>query len=133
MSQSNQKVWLAYYTELQMHCKDCIYYHVQSFENMRNPMQTTHRCKKLAETIQPHLPEYSRGYYPRLDVGCICPLSGKMVTSKSFSEIQALANSTVVRSNEMVCCGTKVQLTAINDHMFRGHCPVCGKSVVIQL
>lgn len=96
-------------------------------------MQTTHRCKKLAETIQPHLPEYNRGYYPILDVGCTCPLTGKMVTSKPFVEVQALANSSIIIDKEITCCGNKVKLNTVSKHILVGHCPICGKSIAIQL
>lgn len=133
MGKSNQRVWLAYYTELYMHCKDCAYYHVQSHEKGRNSMQTTHRCKKITKSDPQYLPEYSRGYYPRLDIGCICPISGKMITSKTFIEVQILANSSVISSEGVICCGNKVELKAVNRHILVGHCPVCGKSIAIQV
>lgn len=133
MSKSNQRVWLAYYTELYMHCKDCVYYHVQSHEKGCNHMQTTHRCKKITNSDPQYLPEYSRGYYPRLDVGSTCPLTGKMVTSKPFVEVQALANSSIIIDKEIICCGNKVKLNTVSKHILVGHCPICGKSIAIQL
>lgn len=133
MSKSNQRVWLAYYTELQMHCKDCAYYHVQSHEKGCNPMQTTHRCKKITKDDPQYLPEYERGYYPRLNIGCICPISGKMITSKSFTEVQALVNSSVIIDKGIICCGNKIELNAVSKHILVGHCPICGKSISVQL
>lgn len=133
MSKSNQRVWLAYYTELQMHCKDCVYYHVQSHEKGCNPMQTTHRCKKITKDDPQYLPEYERGYYPILDIGCICPISGKMITSKSFAEVQALANSSVVIDKGIICCGNKIELNAVSRHILVGRCPICGKSISVQI
>lgn len=133
MSKSNQRVWLAYYTELQMHCKDCVYYHVQPHEKGCNPMQTTHRCKKITKDDPQYLPEYERGYYPRLNIGCICPISGKMITSKTFTEVQALANSSIVIDKGIICCGNKIELNAVSKHILVGHCPICGKSISVQL
>ena len=84
------EIWNKYYVELQNHCSKCPYYHVQSFERMKDARRTTHRCKKLSTDFRD---EYSRGYYQIMDLGTICPISNKQITSKTISEVMKLANS----------------------------------------
>ena len=84
------EIWNKYYVELQNHCSKCPYYHVQSFEQMKDARRTTHRCKKLSTDYRD---EYSRGYYQIMDLGTICPISNKQITSKNISEVMKLANN----------------------------------------
>lgn len=84
------EVFNKYYTELQCHCQNCPYYHVQTFERGKIPMQTTHRCKALSTD---HRDEYSRGYYQILEIGQICPLSKTSITTKQFMEVVAEADN----------------------------------------
>lgn len=81
--------WLKYYTELHNNCKNCPNYHVQNHEKGKDPMKTTHRCKSLATD---HKDEYSRGYYPILFLGQVCPLTNKPITSKTMGQVMKLAN-----------------------------------------
>lgn len=90
MQKLKNEIWLKYYTELHNTCKNCPNYHVQSFEQMKNVLQTTHRCKAFATDYKD---EYSRGYYPILDLGVICPLSNKSITSKSIGQVVKLVNN----------------------------------------
>lgn len=84
------QIWEKYYIELQNHCSQCPYYHVQTREQMNNARLTTHRCKKLSTDYRD---EYSRGYYQRIDIGTICPITSKQITSKTISEVIKLANN----------------------------------------
>ena len=83
------EVFKKYYTELYSNCKNCLFYHVQSFEQDKNPMQTVHRCKALSTD---HKDEYSRGYYQILEIGQVCPISNKSITSKKFMEVVSEAD-----------------------------------------
>lgn len=85
-------IWEKYYIELQNHCSKCPYYHVQSHEQMKSARETTHRCKRLATDYKD---EYSRGYYPIMDLGLICPISYKPITSKTIGEVIKLTNNTL--------------------------------------
>ena len=86
------EIWAKYYNELQCNCENCPHYHVQSHENFNSAMQTTHRCKALSTD---HRDEYSRGYYQIMDIGTICPLTNKMITSKHIGEVMKIANSPI--------------------------------------
>ena len=86
------QIWDIYYNELQNHCSKCPHYHVQSFEKMSNARLTTHRCKKLSTS---HKDEYSRGYYPYLEIGIVCPISHKKITSKTIGEVIKISNNMV--------------------------------------
>lgn len=83
------EVFKKYYTELHLNCKNCPFYHVQPFEQDKNPMQTVHRCKALSTD---HRDEYSRGYYQRLEIGQVCPVTNKSITSKKFMEVVSEAD-----------------------------------------
>lgn len=83
------EVFDKYYTELYLNCKNCPFYHVQSFEQDKNPRQTVHRCKALSTD---HRDEYSRGYYQILEIGQVCPVTNKSITSKQFMEVVAEAD-----------------------------------------
>ena len=87
---NENEIWEKYYVELQNHCSKCPYYHVQSFEQMKEARKTTHRCKKLSSDYRD---EYSRGYYQIMDLGTICPISNKQITSKNISEVMKLVNN----------------------------------------
>lgn len=80
--------WLKQYNELYNHCKDCPNYHVQSHENLNDVIQTTHRCKAMCSDYRD---EYSRGYYPILDIGMKCPLNGEQISSLTISETMKIA------------------------------------------
>lgn len=84
------EVFKKYYTELHSNCKNCPFYHVQSFEQDKNPMQTVHRCKALSTD---HRDEYSRGYYQILEIGQTCPVTNKSITSKQFMEVVSEADA----------------------------------------
>ena len=84
------EVFKKYYSELQFNCKNCKFYHVQDFEQSKNPMYTVHRCKALSTD---HRDEYSRGYYQILEIGQICPITNKSITSKQFMEVVAEADN----------------------------------------
>jgi hypothetical protein len=86
------EIWGKYYNELQCHCKNCKFYHVQNHENFNNALQTTHRCIALSTD---HRDEYSRGYYQILDIGQVCPITNKMITSKTISDVMKIANSPI--------------------------------------
>ena len=86
------QIWDIYYNELQNHCSKCPHYHVQSFEKMSNARLTTHRCKKLSTS---HKDEYSRGYYEYLEIGSVCPISNKQITSKTIGEVIKISNNMV--------------------------------------
>jgi hypothetical protein len=86
------EIWGKYYNELQCHCKNCKFYHVQNHENFNSALQTTHRCIALSTD---HRDEYSRGYYQILDIGQICPITNKMITSKSISDVMKIANNPI--------------------------------------
>lgn len=84
------EIWEKYYIELQNHCSKCPHYHVQSFEKMKEARTTTHRCKALSTD---HRDEYSRGYYQIMDLGTICPISNKQITSKNVTEVSKLVSN----------------------------------------
>lgn len=84
------EIWEKYYIELQNHCSKCPHYHVQSFEQMKEARTTTHRCKALSTD---HRDEYSRGYYQIMDLGTICPISNKQITSKNVTEVSKLVSN----------------------------------------
>lgn len=84
------EIWEKYYIELQNHCSKCPHYHVQSFEKMKEARTTTHRCKALSTD---HRDEYSRGYYQMMDLGTICPISNKQITSKNVTEVSKLVTN----------------------------------------
>ena len=84
------EIWDKYYIELQNHCSKCPYYHVQLFEKTKEARTTTHRCKALSTD---HRDEYSRGYYQIMDLGTICPISNKQITSKNVTEVSKLVNN----------------------------------------
>lgn len=86
------EIWEKYYIELQNHCSKCPYYHVQSFEKMKEARTTTHRCKALSTD---HRDEYSRGYYQIMDLGTKCPLTNKQITSKNVTEVSKLVMNEV--------------------------------------
>ena len=56
-----------------------------------------------------------------------------MITSKTFTEVQVLANSSIISNKGVICCGNKIELKTINEHILVGHCPTCGKSIAIQV
>ena len=84
------EIWEKYYIELQNHCSKCPHYHVQSFEQMKEARTTTHRCKALSTD---HRDEYSRGYYQIMDLGTICPISNKQISSKNVTEVSKLVSN----------------------------------------
>lgn len=84
------EIWEKYYIELKNHCSKCPHYHVQSFEQMKEARTTTHRCKALSTD---HRDEYSRGYYQIMDLGTICPISNKQITSKNVTEVSKLVGN----------------------------------------
>ena len=84
------EIWEKYYIELQNHCSKCPHYHVQSFEKMKEARTTTHRCKALSTD---HRDEYSRGYYQIMDLGTICPISNKQISSKNVTEVSKLVSN----------------------------------------
>ena len=84
------EIWEKYYIELKNHCSKCPYYHVQSFEQMKEARTTTHRCKALSTD---HRDEYSRGYYQIMDLGTICPISNKQISSKNVTEVSKLVSN----------------------------------------
>ena len=84
-----REVFKKYYTELHSNCKNCSFYHVQLFEQDKDPMKTVHRCKALSTD---HRDEYSRGYYQILEIGQVCPITNKSITSKKFMEVVSEAD-----------------------------------------
>jgi hypothetical protein len=84
------EIWEKYYIELKNYCSKCPHYHVQSFEQMKEARTTTHRCKALSTD---HRDEYSRGYYQIMDLGTICPISNKQITSKNVTEVSKLVSN----------------------------------------
>ena len=84
------EIWEKYFIELQNHCSKCPHYHVQSFEQMKEARTTTHRCKALSTD---HRDEYSRGYYQIMDLGTICPISNKQISSKNVTEVSNLVSN----------------------------------------
>ena len=85
------EVFKKYYTELYLNCQNCPFYHVQLFEQDKDPMQTVHRCKALSTDYRD---EYSRGYYQILEIGQVCPVTNKSITSKQFMEVVSEADET---------------------------------------
>ena len=85
------EVFKKYYTELYLNCQNCPFYHVQLFEQDKDPMQTVHRCKALSTDYRD---EYSRGYYQILEIGQTCPVTNKSITSKQFMEVVSEAEDT---------------------------------------
>ena len=52
-------------------------------------MQTVHRCKALSTDYRD---EYHRGYYQILEIGQVCPVTNKSITSKQFMEVVSEAD-----------------------------------------
>lgn len=84
-----QYVWYTYYNELYNNCKNCPNYHTQNHEKGNDCLSATHRCKALATD---HKDEYSRGYYPILFLGQVCPMTNKPITSKTIGQVMKIAN-----------------------------------------
>ena len=87
---NKKEIWEKYYAELHDNCIKCPNCHIQRHENGRTCMQTTYRCKAMATD---HKDEYSRGYYPILDLGAICPMTNKQITSKTIGEVMKIVNN----------------------------------------
>ena len=82
-------IWYIHYNELHNHCKNCPNLNVPSHERNECEAYSTHRCKALATD---HKDEYSRGYYPILFLGQVCPLTNKPITSKTLGQVMKIAN-----------------------------------------